>query len=115
MVDNWAGRFDGYGCRLHRSFLSHILDVLNGLMNDLWLGDRSVQKISNFLLKCFNAVDCVVGRGLCGKNVHKLGHIEAISSGNVRNLNRGLVFESFDVCGVLVNKGLVYDQKRNNG
>ena len=105
----------GDWCCLYGSFLGHILDVLDGLMNDLWLGDRPIQEILNFLLKCFNAVDCVVGRGLRGKNVHKLGHIEAISSGNVRNLNRGLVFESFDVCGVLVNKGLVYDQKRNMG
>ena len=113
MVEAWAGRSGG--CRLHRSFLSHIFDVLDGLMNDLWLGDRSVQKIRNFLLKGFYAVDCVVGRGLCGKNVHQLGHIEVTSSGNVRNLNSGLVFESFDVCGVLIDKGLVYDQKRNRG
>ena len=84
-------------------------------MNDLWLGNRSVQKISNFLLKCFDAFDCSVGRGLCGKNVHKLGHIKAIASGNVRNLNRRLVFELFDVSCVLVNCSLVYHQKRNIG
>ena len=100
---------------MHRSFFSDILDILNGLMNDLWFGNRPVQKVLNFFLKCFDAVDCVVGRGLSGKNVHQLSHVEAISSGNVRNLNRRLVFESFDVCGVLVDKGLVYNQKRNMG
>ena len=82
-------------------------------MNNLWLGDRSVQKISNFLLKCFDAVDCVVGRGLCGKNVHQLGHIEAVSCGNVRNLNGRLIFESFDVSRVLVDNGFVYHQISN--
>ena len=82
-------------------------------MNDLWLRDRPVQKRLNFLLKCFYAVDCVVGRGLSGKNVHKLGHVEVTSGRNVRNLNRGLVFESFNVCSVCVDNSLVYDQKRN--
>ena len=92
--------------------MGHLLDVLDGLMNDLWLRDRPVQKRLNFLLKCFNAVDCVVGRGLSGKNVHQLGHIEAIACRNVRNLNRRLVLECLDVCGVLVNCGLIYDQKK---
>ena len=96
---------------MHRSLFSDILDILNGLMNDLWFGNWPVQKVLNFFLKCFDAVDCVVGRGLSGKNVHKLGHVEAISSGNVWNLNRGLVFESFNVCGVRVDNCLVYDQK----
>ena len=95
--------------------MGDILDVLDGLMNDLWLGDRPIQESLNFLLKCFYAVDCVVERGLSGKNVHQLGHIEAVSSGNVRNLNRRLVFESFDVCRVLIDNGLVYHQKSNMG
>lgn len=72
--------------------MGHLLDVLDGLMNDLCLRDRSVQKRLNFLLKCFYAVDCVVGRGLSGKNVHKLGHIEVTACRNVRNLNRRFVF-----------------------
>ena len=82
-------------------------------MNDLWRRGFPVQKISNFLLKCFDTVDGVVRRGLSGKNVHQLGHIEAVSSGNVGNLNRRLVFESFDVCRVLIDNGLVYHQKSN--
>ena len=96
---NWSGD----RCCLYGSFLGDILDVLDGLMNDLRLGNRPVQKSLNFLLKCFYAVDCVVGRGLSSKNVHQLGHIEAIACRNVRDLNRRFVFERLDVSGVLVN------------
>ena len=82
-------------------------------MNNLWLRNRPVQKISDLLLECFDAVDGIVRRGLSGKNVHELGHIEVRSCGNVGNLNRRFVFESFDVCRVLVDNGLVYHQKSN--
>ena len=98
---------------MHRSFFSDILDILDRLMNDLWFGNWPVQKLLNFFLKCFDAVDCIVRRGLSGKNVHQLGHIEVTSGRNVRNLDRGLVFKSFNVRGVLVDNSLVYDQKRN--
>ena len=92
--------------------MGHILDVLDGLMNDLWLGDRPIQESLYFLLKCFYAIDCVVGRGLSSKNVHQLGHIEVTACRNVRDLNRWFVFERLDVCGMLVNCGLIYDQKK---